>query len=214
LLNLTTNTKQKGKSGRDPADIRKIEELKKELSEVHESIAKRYPDSLATLIQASKLSDSVQVETKRREKELQDAKEELVKSKEEFERRLRSLRQEHEKIKFQYEERIKNLQNTTATKSNNPSSLKSTTDAGQMNSNGNYKNLTVANSKIKELEKEIERIRLFYTKKVEETQRRADNQMRAIKRGDNNIDNEENKLHHGDGDGDSDNHHDHIHHQR
>ena len=204
LLNLTTNTKLKGKSGRDPADIRKIEELKKELSDMHESLAKRYPDSVATLIQASKLSDSVQVETKRREKELQDAKEELVKSKEEFERRLRSLRQEHEKIKFQYEERIKNLQNTTATKSNHPSSLKLTTvttvtgtDAGQMNSNGNYKNLTVANSKIRELEKEIERIRLFYTKKVEETQRKADNQMRALKRGDNTIDSEENKIQHG-----------------
>jgi hypothetical protein len=45
------------------------------------------------------------------------------------------------------------------------------------------KTLPNAMIKIKELEDEIEKVRTFYTKRVEEVQRKADVQMRALKRG-------------------------------
>ena len=61
------------KKGRDPADVRKIEDLKRALSDLQESMNKRYPDSVATLIQASKLSDSVQAEQANKEQRLGEA---------------------------------------------------------------------------------------------------------------------------------------------
>lgn len=171
-LDSSYSSRVRGKSVvRDPNDIKKIEDLKEALREMQESINKRYPDSVATLIQASKLSDSVQAKHDDTEKNLKDAKEELLKARQEFERRLRSLRQEHEKVKLQYEERIKNLQATAGA----PKTEKT---------EGTARNLPAANLKIKELEKEIERLRVFYTKKVEETQRKADAQLRSLKRGD------------------------------
>jgi hypothetical protein len=45
------------------------------------------------------------------------------------------------------------------------------------------KTLPNAMIKIRELEDEVEKVRIFYTKKVEEVQRKADVQMRALKRG-------------------------------
>jgi hypothetical protein len=45
------------------------------------------------------------------------------------------------------------------------------------------KTLPNAMIKIKELEDEVEKVRTFYTKRVEEVQRKADVQMRALKRG-------------------------------
>jgi hypothetical protein len=45
------------------------------------------------------------------------------------------------------------------------------------------KTLPNAMIKIRELEDEVEKVRTFYTKKVEEVQRKADVQMRALKRG-------------------------------
>ena len=45
------------------------------------------------------------------------------------------------------------------------------------------KTLPNAMIKIRELEDEVEKIRTFYTRKVEEVQRKADVQMRALKRG-------------------------------
>jgi chromosome segregation ATPase len=168
-LDSSYSTRVRGKSVvRDPNDIKKIEDLKQALREMQESINKRYPDSVATLIQASKLSDSVQAKHDDTEKNLQESKDELLKARQEFERRLRSLRQEHEKVKLQYEERIKNLQAT----------------GGVSKTEGAVRHLPAANLKIKELEKEVERLRTFYTKKIEETQRKADAQLRSLKRGD------------------------------
>ncbi len=163
------------RKGRDPADVKKIEDLKKALSDLQEGMNKRYPDSVSSLIQASKLSDSVQKEQEEKEKKLTKTTEELKKVKDDYDRRLRSLRQEHEKVKMGYEERIKNLQNNQTL----PSS-------SSTNSTAPVKNLPAANAKIKELEKEVERIRSFYTKKLDEVTRKFETQIRALKRGDEN----------------------------
>jgi hypothetical protein len=87
------------------------------------------------------------------------------------------LRQEHEKVKMQYEQRIKDLQSSPT-----PSAAPNKSEA--TGGSGPFKNLTAANAKVKDLEKEVERVRTFYTKKLDEAQRRADTQMRSLKRGD------------------------------
>jgi hypothetical protein len=83
---------------------------------------------------------------------------------------LRSLRQEHEKVKLGYEERIKRLEEGT----------------GGPAGGGGKKGAAVKEAhpgRVKELEKELERVRAFYTKKVKEAERKAETQMRALKRG-------------------------------
>ena len=77
---------------------------------------------------------------------------------------------------MQYEQRIKDLQSSPTPSAPN----KSEATGGS----GPFKNLTAANAKVKDLEKEVERVRTFYTKKLDEAQRRADTQMRSLKRGD------------------------------
>ena len=94
--------------------------------------------------------------------------------KSQYDNRLRSLRQEHEKLKLQYETRA-------VTKPE--SAVKSEGYTGRKMPTSAIKTLPNAMIKIRELEDEVEKVRTFYTKKIEDTVRKAEVQMRALKRG-------------------------------
>ena len=94
--------------------------------------------------------------------------------KSQYDNRLRSLRQEHEKLKLQYETRAV-IKPESAVKSEGYTGRKMPTSA--------IKTLPNAMIKIRELEDEMEKVRTFYTKKIEDTVRKAEVQMRALKRG-------------------------------
>ena len=79
--NITGSSKAKYGS-RNPGDIKKIKELEKTISELQESILKRNPDSVASLIRAAKTSDSVQLERKKEKEDIEQLKIELVDAKE------------------------------------------------------------------------------------------------------------------------------------
>ena len=148
--------------------------MEKTIAELQESILKRNPDSVASLIRAAKTSDSVQLERKKEKDDIEQLKQELVDAKEGYERRLRGLRQEHEKVKTQYETKINEL----SLKSAVPSSA----SAPSVDTK-NIKTLGQAQVRIKELEDQIEKLRTFYTNKVEDIKSKSENQMRALKRG-------------------------------
>ena len=94
--------------------------------------------------------------------------------KSQYDNRLRSLRQEHDKLKLQYETRA-------VIKPEIP--VKSEGYIGRKMPTSSIKTLPNAMIKIRELEDEVEKVRTFYTKKIEDTQRKAELQMRALKRG-------------------------------
>lgn len=156
-------------------------ELERTVEDLQAALHKRFPDSVATLIHAAKPSESHVVSSLRRD--LQRAKEDNEEAQRHFERRVLSLQVEQEKVKAQYEDTLKTLQQqlhlqpppSTATLPPTRSTSSSSTaeqPAGDLQ------------QRITALETEKQRLRTFYTRKLEEQQRRFDSQLRALKRGD------------------------------
>ena len=81
------------------------------MRDLQESLLKRHPNSVASLIRAASVPDETQAALRRQqEREVEGLRAELEGTKEQQERRLRSLRQEHERIKSQYEKVVSDLQ--------------------------------------------------------------------------------------------------------
>ena len=80
------------------------------IRDLQDSLRKRHPDSVASLIRAATVSDSVQAERRQQEQQVAAMRQELDDIKEQHEKRLRSLRQEHERIKVQYEKAKEELE--------------------------------------------------------------------------------------------------------
>ena len=135
-------------------------------------------DSVSNLVRAATVSEEVQEERKNSTRKIERLQQELVEAKEDYDHRLRSLRQDHDKLKLGYESRISDLEGMLASASPGkaPAAGTSTTST----SSGS-KSLASAQARIAELEEEAVRIRTFYTKK-EETQKKADAQIHALKR--------------------------------
>lgn len=93
------------------------------ITELKDSIAKKNPDSLATLIQASSLTASFQGRQQEQLDSLKQQQQELTQAKADYELKLRSLRQEHEKVKIQYENRVQ-YSETQLTELSSPRSSK------------------------------------------------------------------------------------------
>ena len=85
-------------------------ELERVVAELKESIAKKNPNSLATLIQASSLTASFQERQEEKLSALAQQQQEAARAKADYDLRLRSLRQELEKMKSQYERRVQLLE--------------------------------------------------------------------------------------------------------
>ena len=71
---------------------------------------KRNPDSVANLIRAAAVSDSVEARERERDAQVQTLRDELQRTKELHERRLRSLRLEHDRVKQRYEGMVADLE--------------------------------------------------------------------------------------------------------
>jgi hypothetical protein len=190
----TTSAGTRGGMGQNKsrlADTKKIKELEATVTELQESLRKRNPDSVSNLVRAAAMSEEVQVERREEQAEVEAMRVEMAQAKADFELRLRSLRQEHERVGTQYKKRIEDLEGSNQEKGDRASTRVSTggsssnSSPGSGNSGGEKaKTLAAANAKIVSLEEETERIRTFYTKKVEEEKRKAEVQIQAIKRGD------------------------------
>jgi hypothetical protein len=183
----TTTTTSRSTNKRSPSDIKKIKELEKTIIDLQDSLRKRNPDSVANLILAAKDSNEEKLDKKNRENEITSMKGELNTVKETYERKLRSLRQEHEKIKIQYQSRISDLENNSRNKTD--STPPSKTPLKTI-----VKNLPQAQAKIKNLEEDMEKIRVFYGQKIDDINKKHENQLRAFKRGAKGYDNDEDEL--------------------
>ena len=182
-------------TARHPGDIKRIKELETTVKDLQDSLQKRHPDSVSSLIRAATVSESVEARQTARDKEVAILKREAHQAKEEMETRLRGLRQEHESVRVRYENRLRNLTDelARARNSNYTSSEGVTSGSPPRNTQllapaaskqhlGESGDLAAANSRVRELEDELERVRAFYTKKVEETRRVALNQIAVFKR--------------------------------
>jgi hypothetical protein len=85
-------------------------ELEGVVRDLQESLLKRHPDSVASLIRAASVSDSVQLQRRQQEQQVEQLRQEVEDSKVAQENKLRSLRQEHERMKLQYEKVVANLE--------------------------------------------------------------------------------------------------------
>jgi len=136
---------------------------------------------VSNLVRAAAMSEEALAERKLLDADVEAARKELNEAREDFEMRLRSLRQEHEKVKTQYVNRIETLENAvSSTPVKPPLSRSSTPGSGEK---GSPKTLAAAQARCKELEAEAERIRTFYTKKVEEEKLKGEAKIAALKRG-------------------------------
>ena len=88
-----------------------VRELEMALVDMQDSLRKRNPDSVANLIRAATVSETVQEERRQYQQTISDLKQDLADAKESYDKKLRSLRQEHEKIKLQFETRLATPQN-------------------------------------------------------------------------------------------------------
>jgi hypothetical protein len=173
LLSSVTPGTGKVSNKRSASDIKRIKELEEVVRDLQDSLHKRNPDSIANIVRAANMSDSVQGLREAQAQEVSQMKEEMEEMRENFERRLRSIRQEHEKVKTGYENRISDLQmDKDSGKSATPmaSATSSTNKAG-------------GQARIKELEQECERTRTFYTRKIEDMKSKHEAQIIALKRG-------------------------------
>ena len=164
---------------RSNADIKRIKELEGVVEELQDSLRRRNPDSVSSLVRAATVGEDIQEERREHAALVDKLRHELTESREEYDRRLRSLRQEHDKVKIGYENRIRGLEELNADVG--AKAVPSPLSGGGGSSDG-AKSLAAANARIKELEAETSRIRSFYTKKVEETQKKAEAQLHALKR--------------------------------
>lgn len=78
--------------------------MEETVRDLHESLQKRFPDSVSSLIRAASYNESSQLQiTKQYQSEISKLKVELKEANEEYQRNLRSLRQEYEIMKGKYE---------------------------------------------------------------------------------------------------------------
>lgn len=132
-------------------------ELEGVIRDLQDSLMKRHPDSVANLIRAATVSDSIQLKHHKQEEYIASLQEEVKNQKELYERKLRSLRQEHEKVKQQYIETISNLQQQL--KIQPSTSIINRMKSKTLNSSNNINNTNPSNTEIDHLNQANERIK-------------------------------------------------------
>jgi hypothetical protein len=111
-----------------------------------------------------------------------ELEEKLTSEKEHAETVLRSLRQEHERVKVGYEKQIKDLQAQL-----DQDGATGHGDRGPRPVLGPGREQDRSKKRIAELEKELDRVRKFYSKRMKEVEKRGENQIRSLKRGSTRI---------------------------
>ncbi|GMH65126.1 hypothetical protein TrST_g3438 [Triparma strigata] len=146
---------------------KKVKDLEVQVKDLQEALNRRHPDSISNLIRAIGPSESTEFRSKQSNAEAKRLRSELDQVKEDSERRLRSLRQEYEKMKMGFEGQIKGLRREVAS---NTKDIK----AGAA--------VSAASSAPPDNDT-IEKLRAYYTKKIQDQEKKYDAQLRVAKRG-------------------------------
>jgi hypothetical protein len=124
-------------------------ELEATIVDLQESIRRRYPDSVSSLIRAATVSDDKVVkQQKQLEATIESLRGELNAAKESYELKLLSLRQEHEKIKRQYEAKMEAV-NTKGSDAEGRSKVEVPKGPSKGNSSQPIKTLSQAQNRIR-----------------------------------------------------------------
>ena len=154
---------------------KKIRDLEKQVKDMEEALNRRHPDSISNLIRAIGPSQSVEVRNKERNFENKKLREEVDEIKQDSERRLRSLRQEYDKMKLGFEGQIKKLRKDVEKNKKDIGSGGVGSISGA-SSGGNTSMTTKDNDT-------VERLRQYYTKKIQDQEKKFEAQLRQAKRG-------------------------------
>eukprot|EP01038_Epipyxis_sp_PR26KG_P007352 gene7352-10023_t len=191
--NNTNNNTIYSKHHRSMADIKKIKELEGIINDLKDSMLKRNPDSIASLIRAAADDSQLQKKSKQQELLIKQLKEEIDNNKESYELRLRSLRQEYERMKIQYDHQIQELQKQLLSQNNNKNEEKQVNnydmaedEIADRKNISSIKSLPQALNRIKQTEEEMNRMRSFYLKKIDDNNKKYEHQIRSLKRNSNN----------------------------
>jgi len=141
------------------ADIKRIRQLEKQVTELEEALRKRNPDCIANLILAAGPNESEKETRRELRQKVSGLEEELKNQEKTFNGRFRTLRQEHERIKLRYELLVEQ-------DNNNNSKMKPEMFQGPIKT-------TDKEARIVALETEIVRIRDFYRKKIEDLSKKS-----------------------------------------
>ena len=158
-------------SNQNKKTAKKIRDLETQVKDLEEALNRRHPDSISNLIRAIGPSQSVELRNKERNVENRRLREELDKVKEDSERRLRALRQEHEKMKLGLEKQIRQVKKDVDANTKNIGG-----EGGGVVSKGGAGGDSNSNDT-------IERLRQYYTKKIQDQEKKFEAQLRAAKRG-------------------------------
>ncbi|GMI06756.1 hypothetical protein TrLO_g8047 [Triparma laevis f. longispina] len=147
---------------------KKVKDLEVQVKDLQEALNRRHPDSISNLIRAIGPSESTEFRSKQSNAETKRLRQEVDSVKEDSERRLRSLRQEYEKMKMGFEGQIKGLRrevniNTKDIKANGNAAVSAASAAPDNDT--------------------IEKLRAYYTKKIQDQEKKYDAQLRVAKRG-------------------------------
>lgn len=153
-------------SARSFQDVKRIKELEGAVRDLQDALAKRYPDSVVGLIHAAKMSDLAEEKAvKLLEQQVQDLKAELADAQQGYERKVRAIRQEFEEFR------------SAAAAAAHKTVIPVPPAAAVPKLEGSAQ-------RVAELEAEVASLRRFYKGKLDDLQRRHDQQLRALKRGD------------------------------
>ena len=149
--------------------VKKVKDLETQIKDLQEALNRRHPDSISNLIRAIGPSESTEFRTKQSDVESKRLRSELDQVKEDSERRLRSLRQEHDKMKLAFEGQIKQLKKDVLSNSREITRAGSSA-AAAITSSAPDKDT-------------IEKLRAYYTKKIQDQEKKYEAQLRVAKRG-------------------------------
>lgn len=154
-------------------------ELENVVADLRDALRKRYPDSVASLIQATKEEDQALLrETERLRAVVRDLRQELEDQQRDAERKIQQLRVKHDSLRTQYDEQLRSLREQLQRDRNGDAR-----DADAAGDDAEEERRTA-----KQLSVELARSRQFYQRKIEDLQRRHEAQLRSMKRGDADSD--------------------------
>jgi hypothetical protein len=166
-----------------PEDLKKIKELESIIKDLHESLQKRYPDSVTGLIRATSYTNIMQSEVvEKYEHRIKLLSNELEEARGEYQHNLRSLRQAYEQVKNQYDQLLQSQSKSTSAEQASaapapPAASRSTSNASGRVVNGS---LAQAQERVRILEEEMKKLRQQHAKKVAELEQQLSTQQSAL----------------------------------